>query len=105
MSIDISGLNCKELLELKSQINERVQNIKELRVYRISFEIGFSVNEHLNDDLSDPESFGDWFVNCSVYDEIQKSFNIPDSYMSGCDVINLDPKDFPNYYKEIQETL
>lgn len=100
--INVDSLSYKELILLENKIKQRKSNLKELRVYQVTFSVAFVATEHDEDDLDDPESFGEWVANCSVYDEIADTFNIDNmTHITGCDVVELDKCQYPKMFKEL----
>ena len=93
MTININSLSKSEVLELELQIQEYKKTEKFLTGYKVTFCVMFNPENHKENDLNDPESFGDWL--CDVIPgEIIRSFNLkkPED-VSGFEVMKMTEND------------
>ena len=89
MTININSLSKSEVLELELQIQEYKKTEKFLTGYKVTFCVMFNPENHKENDLNDPESFGDWLYNV-IQEEIIRSFNLkkPED-VSGFEVMKM----------------
>lgn len=101
---NLSSLSFKELSELEKAIEKEKEIRKDMRVYKVTFYVGFKANrpipEHpYYDDLMDTESFGNYLVNTPTNLMI-KELNLKEPEdISGFYVEELEPKNFPSMFK------
>jgi hypothetical protein len=97
---ELNSMKFRELKELEKQIKYLKEQHKELRVYKVTFHVGFMASKHDDSDLGDPEVFGEYFAN-RPSNLIVKDFNLKGiEDVSGSDVVELEPKDFPEMFQQ-----
>lgn len=101
---NIKNLTFKELTELSEAIEKEKASRKDMRVYRVTFHVGFKANRPIlphrhYDELLNLEDFADYLVNTPTNLMIKElSLKAPED-ISGFDVVELDPKEFPEQFK------
>jgi dTDP-D-glucose 4,6-dehydratase len=99
MNIDLTKLSYVEIKQLEKDIEQQKASRKYMRCYKVTFMIGFLANKHEDDGLNDPEDFGDYFVN-GPSNLICKYFGLKSpEEVSGCEVMELKPEEFPEMFK------
>jgi hypothetical protein len=99
MKIDLSKLSFEELTQLQTDIEIHKESRKDMRVYKVTFYIGFNANQHDYDDLSTPKAFGDYFAD-SPTDLLFEYFYLEEpENVSECNVVELKPEEFPEMFK------
>jgi hypothetical protein len=100
---NLSQLSFKELSELEEVIKKEKADRDDMRVYRVTFDIGFlSKNRGENSVLHTLYSIEDFLVN-EATDFIEKELALKKSSKEGIvcfDVIELEPKNFPEAFKK-----
>ena len=102
--LNLTELSYEELLNIQEDIEKEMSNRSEfMRVYKISFYVGFSPHKHQHDDLLTEDDFGD-YIHDMFADEvamrIMDDFGLIDPEdVSGYDVIELKPDQFPDMFK------
>lgn len=99
MNIDLNKLSYEEIKQLEKELERHKASRKDLRCYKVTFTVGFIANKHEDDELNDPEDFGDYFVNAPS-NLICKYFRLesPED-VSDFDVVELKPEEFPEMFK------
>ena len=97
--LNLNELSYEELLNIQKDIEKEMSNRKDMRVYKISFYVGFISNKHLHDNLLTVDDFGDYFVNEPSRMIVEEFELIHPEDVSGCDVIELKPDQFPDMFK------
>jgi len=99
MNIDLNKLSYVEIKQLEKELEQHKASRTDMRCYKVTFMVGFLANKHEDDELNDPEDFGDYFVNDPT-NLICKAFGLeyPED-VSGCDVVELKPEEFPEMFK------
>ena len=99
MNIDLNELSYVEIKQLEKDLERHKASRKDVRCYTVTFTVGFLANKHENDELNDPEDFGDYFAN-DPSKLICKNFDLTSiENVSGCDVVELKPEEFPEMFK------
>jgi hypothetical protein len=96
---DLKTLSYRELQQLEQQIKKLKEERKDLRVYKVTFYVGFLANKHENQSLNHPDDFGDYFVNGPSNHIVDDFWLTGPEEVSGCDVVELEPEDFPEMFR------
>jgi hypothetical protein len=97
--LNLNELSYEELLNIQEDIEKEMSNRKDMRVYKISFYVGFISNKHRHDELLTADDFGYYFVNEPSRMIINDLNLIHPEDVSGFDVIELKPDQFPDMFK------
>ena len=100
---NLSQLSFKELSELEEVIKKEKADREDMRVYRVTFDIGFlAKNIGEQSILQSPDDFGDYLINdpTLVIETNAGLKGFPKEGIVGFDVIELEPKDFPEAFKK-----
>jgi hypothetical protein len=96
---DLKSLSYRELQQLEQQIKKLKEERKDLRVYKVTFYVGFLANQHETQSLNHPDDFGDYFANRPSNLIVDDFFLCGPEEVSGCDVVELEPEDFPKMFR------
>lgn len=92
----LEGLSPEELRKARKVIDEALANLRKI-TYKVEFCINFDplkAPEGWAETLENPEDFGEWFLNSSIFleleSEIHRAFNIPKENIYGVDVTRVE---------------